>query len=176
MIKKGHLDKTVNGFDFLIKTSLLGRNLALGYAAISFTLALLLLKQFEFSIFCFLGGLAMLWSFMDHLVIKLPKYTELSVIELQRAISKFRIHTASRSVYDMVTVFVWFLTTIPAWLKLKYNISVYLDSEVRIIYFPVLLVLTLVLILPVRFVYKKFENKLKNAEHLLIEISTFEKE
>ena len=175
LIKKGYLNKTVSEVDLLIKTSILGRNLALVYALISFVFTIILIKQIEFSVPCFLGGLAMLWSFKDHLVITRPKYFELPIVELQKVIEKFRIHTASRSVYDLLIVFVWFVTIIPAWIKVKHKTSVYLDSEFGSAYFLITVGVTLLLIIPFRFIYKNFENKLKAAENSLTEIVAFEK-
>jgi hypothetical protein len=175
VIKKGYLDKTVSEVDLLIKTSILGRNLALVYALISFVFTIILIKQIEFSIPCFLAGLAMLWSFKDHLVITRPKYFELPIVELQKVIEKFRIHTSSRSIYDLLIVFVWFVTIIPAWIKIKHETSVYLDSEFGSTYFLIIVGVTLLLIIPFRFIYKNFENKLKAAENSLTEILAFEK-
>lgn len=172
LIKKGYLKKTVSEVDLLVKTSILGRNLALIYALISFVFTIILIKQIEFSIPCFLGGLAMLWSFKDHLVITRPRYSELPIVELQKALHKFRIHSSSRSVYDLLIVFGWFVTIIPAWINIKHNTSVYQNGTT---YFFSLMGITLLLIIPFRYIYKSFENKLKTAENSLNEILAFEK-
>ena len=175
LIKKDYLKKNVSEVDLLIKTSILGRNLALVYALISFAFTVILIKQIEFSIPCFLGGLAMLWSFKDHLVITRPRYFELPIVELQKALHKFRIHSSSRSVYDLLIVFGWFVTIIPAWINIKHNTSVYQNKEFGTTYFLSLIGITLLLIIPFRFIYKSFEKKLVAAENSLNEILAFEK-
>jgi hypothetical protein len=175
LIKKGYLDKTISEVDALLRASVLGRNLAFIYALISFTFTIILLRQIEFSIPCLLGGFAMLWSFKDHLSIARPNYVDLSIVELQKAIHKFRIHTSSRSTYDFLIVFIWFVTTIPAWMQVKHNTSVYSGGETSTTYFSIILGLTILLILPFKYIYNKYEKKLKDAETLLSQILLFEK-
>lgn len=170
LIKELTFGKSMSSFDKLLKTAILGRNLALVYMMISIFLAFKVFYEFEYSIPAFIGGIAMLLSFFQHIPLKMPDFSKMSTIELQRAICQFRIHTSKYSKYDISIISLWFFTLIPIYLRyiLKINISILPLYSIIIS----LIVLTLVFS---KYIYKKWDNQLKENEEQLIQIMEFEK-
>ncbi|MFN9999284.1 MAG: hypothetical protein ACK52X_06660, partial [bacterium] len=113
--------KSKSSFDKLIKTAILGRNLALVYMIISIILASKVFYEFEYSIPALIGAGAMLFSFFQHISLKRPDFNKMSTIELQKAICQFRIHTSKFSKYDISIVCLWFLTVVPIYFKYILN-------------------------------------------------------
>jgi len=175
LIKKMNMEKTVGEFDKLLKFSILGRNLALVYFAISLVMAGKMIKEIEYSIPAILGGLAMLWSFISHLPIKKPDYEKSSILDLQKSICQFRIHTASNAKYDIAIVVFWILTLSPLYVKNVYKIAIYNNTTYLLVFCLVAILFIVVTIVLSRKVYKKYEQKLKQSEAYLEEIMEFEK-
>lgn len=175
LIEKMNVDKTIGTYDKLLKQSLVGRNLALVYCGISIWMALIVIKEIEYSIPAIIGALAMLWSFISHLSIEKSDYGKISLVELQKSICKFRIHTATMAKYDSSIVFLWLLTLAPIFIKIFYNISIYSNFK----YLSVFCLFSFVFIILIwvlgHYVYQKYERQLKQSEADLNEIIEFEK-
>jgi len=175
LLKKSNLKLSISQYEKLRGVSIAGRNMALVYAAISFVFAALLFTNFIFSLPLILGGLAMFYSFTQHLPIESKTdYFELSVIELQRIIHRFRIHTAKHKVYDGGIVFLWFTTIGPAFLYYTQGTNIYTSMSSILVYGGVGLVLFLIIGIGGHFMYKSIDKDLKNAEAALEEIDMFE--
>jgi len=177
VILKMNLDSAISTFRFFLNISLAGRNLALVYFIISIIVAFNVIDEYYYSVPLFVGGLLMLWSFYHHLAIeKYKKYNDVSIIELQKSIEKFRIHSIKSKHYDFLVVLIWLLTLTPVYLRYKYNFDIYSNQEdllkVGIILVGGLLLLYLITL----WGYKIYDKKLKNSETRLLEIMEFEKE
>lgn len=173
-LRRMEMDKIVSEFDKLLKVSIFGRNAALVYFFISLAMSMYAFKDWAYSIPCLLGGLAMLWSFNDHLVIKKPNYLQLSVIELQRYVAQFRVHTARTAKYDVAVVLIWFLTITPLYLKIQLGIHIFSNTAGSLKYGLIVLIIIALLILLSKIVYTKIDRQLRQAEMRLAEIKTFE--
>jgi hypothetical protein len=174
-LRKMNIDKAAGEFDKFLKVSILGRNMALIYCAISLVMSSVVIEEIEYSIPGIIGGLTMLWSFIHHLSIEKPDYSNISLIELQKSICKFRIHLSSSAKYDISIVSLWLLTMVPLYLRLGFNIFVYTNPKhlsILCLLSFVVIVLTIVLS---RNIYKQNELKLKRSEAYLDEIMEFEK-
>lgn len=175
LLQKMNLDKVVGDFDKLLTRSILGRNLALVYCLISLFMSWSVLDEFEYSIPCLVGGFAMFGSFILHLAIPKPDYTQLSILDLQKIICDFRIHIAKTAIYDKAIVLFWFLTYIPICFRLIAKIYIYSDFNSTLTYFFISIVISILSIVPFKNVYKEYENKLRATEKYLAEIIEFEK-
>lgn len=173
-LRRMDMDKIVSEFDKLLKISIFGRNAAFVYFLISLAMSLYAFKDIAYSIPCILGGLAMLWSFIDHLVIKKPNYLQLSILELQKSIAQFRIHTARTAKYDTAIVLFWFLTITPLFLKIQFALHIFSDIPQLSKYSLIALAFFAFLIVFSKAIYKKIDLQLRQAEMRLDEIKTFE--
>jgi hypothetical protein len=162
--------KSKSSFDKLIKTAILGRNLALVYMIISIILASKVFYEFEYSIPALIGAGAMLFSFFQHISLKRPDFNKMSTIELQKAICQFRIHTSKFSKYDISIVCLWFLTVVPIYFKYILNMNIPLLPLYSIIIS--LIVLTLLFS---KYIYTKWDKQLEENEQQLNQIIEFEK-
>jgi len=170
-------EKSKNEFDKYINISIMGRNFALIYFMISILLASKLFNDVLYSIPAFIGGFAMLFSFFQHLPLKKPNYSLMTIIELQKTINSFRIHTLKYSKFDTGIVALWILTLIPILLKLFFKISILTNLNQLIIYSLITISIIIILIRFMPFdIYKKWDLELKNAEKQLNEVRKFELE
>src|SRR5258705_2540207 len=163
-------DKSKSSFDDLLKIAILGRNLTLIYMIISVFMGIKVFYEFEYSIPAFIGGIAMLFSFFQHRSLEKPDFSKMNTIELQKAICKFRIHTAKYSKYDFAIVSLWFLTLTPIYFKFILKINILLLPLYSIVIS--LIVLTLIFS---KYLYKKWDNQLKENEEQLKQVIEFEK-
>lgn len=175
LLRKMNMEKAVGEFDTLIKRSILGRNLALVYGSISFLMSAFLISEFEFSIPCIIGGLAMFWSFIDHLSIRKPDYYRIPIIELQKSISKFRIHSSTTAKYDISIVSLWLLTLAPVYIRVIFHKSIYSNMIALSIFIGTSIILIIITIAFSKSIYAKYERVLKKSESYLNEILEFEK-
>lgn len=170
-------EKSKNEFDKYINISIMGRNFALIYFLISILLAFKLFDDVLYSIPAFIGGLAMLYSFFQHLPLKKPNYSLMTIIELQKTINSFRVHTLKYSKFDIGIVALWILTLIPISLKLFFKISILTNLNQLIIYSFIAIFGIIILIKYLPFgIYKRWDLELKNAEKQLNEVRKFELE
>lgn len=102
--------KTTTTFDKFLQISLAGKNMALVYALISIFLIFKLLETPFVAGTVGLGALAMVFSYFQHSPLKKLDLPSLSILELQKEISKFREHTAKTAVYDYSIVYIWMIT------------------------------------------------------------------
>lgn len=177
LVSKINLDKAVNTFRVFLDISLLGRNLALVYCAISFVVAYHVIEDIHYSVPVVLGGLAMLWSFYHHLAIKKPKdYHSISIIQLQKAIEKFRVHSIKSQYYDFLVVVLWIITLVPVYLRSRYALDIYANINDLFLAAMILIGLVVVLFLFSRLGYYLYDKKLKESSLKLDELIQFEKE
>lgn len=170
LIRELSFDKSKGVFDKLIKTALLGRNLALVYMITSFFVAFMVHEDLMLSILAIVGGLAMLLSFFQHLSLERPDFSKMNTLELQKSICKFRIHTSKYAKYDTSIVALWLITLLPSFLK--YLLKIHL-SYVQL--FFILLIIVVVLILFSKDIYRKWDTQLKENEEQLHKIIEFER-
>ena len=163
------LDKHKGAFDKLVKTAILGRNLALVYMTISFIVAFVVQENMGYFIPLIVGGLAMLFSFFQHLSIEKPDFGHMNTIELQKSICQFRIHTSKYAKYDILIVALWFLTLLPPLLIiiLKFQISF-----IQLI--PLFLLIVALTVILSKDIYKKWDKQLAENEDYLQSIIEFE--
>lgn len=175
LVKELILNKSKNSFDRLISISILGRNLALVYMLISLFLASKVLYELQYSIPAFIGAAAMLFSFFQHISLVKPDYLKMSTIELQKNISRFRLHTSKYSKYDISIVCIWVLTVVP--ILFKYLSKYFPFIVIQPIFFGSYYILLIVLltVFPI-FLYKKIDKELEESERQLDQIIEFEKD
>ena len=168
-----NMENTTGEIDKIIKISLFGRNMALVYCFVSVDMAIFMIDAIEYSIPAIVGGLAMLWSFISHLPIKKLDY-ENPIVQIQKAICTFRVHTAANAKYDMLVVALWMLTIGPVILKVVFNMSVYNDHKgLAVFYFIASIPLALITGLS-RNLYGENDRSLKKAESYLADLIEFE--
>ncbi len=174
LIREMNMNKHIKGYDKLLSLSIMGRNLALVYCFISVAFAISVVNEPWYAIPAVVGGLAMLVSFVSHLSLKKPDYEELSLIDLQKVISKFRIHTASRAKYDGLVVSFWFLTAIPPYLNVFFGVHIYSDIMGLLTFCVLFLVVIVAGSMMTRNMYQKYDQQLKQSEAYLATITNFE--
>lgn len=164
-------DKSKGVFDRLMTTAIIGRNLALVYMSISFVALYYMHAELWQHALVLVGGLAMLFSFFQHRSLKKPNFYQMSTIELQKAISRFRTHTAKNSKYDMVIVAIWFSSMIPVYLGLFTTTPISFWVQVLI---SGAIVVLMLLFSP--HLYGRWDQQLKENEVLLKRTIAFETE
>jgi hypothetical protein len=175
LVKELILNKSKNSFDRLISISILGRNLALVYMLISLFLASKVLYELQYSIPAFIGAAAMLFSFFQHISLVKPDYLKMSTIELQKNITRFRLHTSKYSKYDISIVCIWFLTVLPICFKYLSNYYPFIFFQTMFFGSYCILVVVLLIIYGI-FLYKKIDKELEESERQLDQIIEFEKD
>jgi len=175
LVKELIFNKSKNSFDKLIRISIIGRNLALVYMLISLFLASTVLNEIQYSIPAFIGAAAMLFSFFQHISLVKPDYLKMSTIELQKNISRFRVHTSKYSKYDISIVCIWFLTVLPICFKYFSKYFPFIFTQPIFIYSYYFLLIFLLIILPI-FHYKKIDKELEESERQLDQLIEFEKD
>lgn len=157
-----------------MNTSILGRNLALLYAVISISLASIVSNDLLYSLPAFVAGIAMIYSFIQHISLKKEDFSSMNIIELQKTINSFQIHTLKYSKFDTGIVALWFLTSIPILIKILFKFSVFSNTIALLIFifFSVILLLKLFSL----DIYKKWDLELNTAKIKLNEIQKFELE
>ena len=171
------ISNSKNKLEKYISIAIIGRNLALLYFIISIWFASKLLNELEYSLPAIMGGFAMLFSFFQHISLKKVNYNSMNIIELQKIIHKFRIHTLKYSKFDKAIVALWFLTLSPIYLKLFFKVSVFSNQNHFIIF--ILVIVGIVILIKSNLfgdIYKKWDLELKEAEIKLNEIKEFELE
>lgn len=165
-----------NKLEKFISISIVGRNLALLYFIISICFAFTMLNDLLYSVPAIIGGFAMLFSFFQHLPLKKEKYSSMNIIELQKTINKFRIHSLKHSKFDIGIVALWLITLTPIYLRLFLKISIFSNSIHFIIF--VLIILSIILLIKTFpfDIYKKWDLELNEAENKLNTIKNFELE
>ena len=175
IVNNMNMKKHIRGFEGLFKMSIFGRNMALIYMLMSFAAAFWMRDELMYSIPAILGGLAMLFSYNQHRVLKMPNSSSMSVVELQKSISKFRIHSAKHKIYDMGIVMFWLLTLTPIYMKLKSGVSIYGDMSYLIKFLGISGILIALSFIAAHFLYKKIDNDLIDAEEYLDKLVEFER-
>ena len=175
LIQKMNMNNTVLEFDKMISKSILGRNFALVYCILSLIMASIIIEDLVYSVPAIIGSMAMLWSFIDHLSINKPDYSRISLIELQKSICNFRIHTSSTAKYDMAIVLLWQITSTPLYLKVLYKVSIYSNLKYFAIFCLSSVVISILVVSFSRKTYEKYDRKLKESESDLEKIIEFEK-
>ncbi len=173
-LKKISLQKAKSKFDHYLKMSIVGRTLALVYAIISFCFFYKGYNNLLYSIPALIGGLAMLFSFYQHLALKKPNYNVMNIVEFQKAIHNLRIHLLKHAKYDKAIVILWFLTITPIYMKAILKVSLFASLKNFILYFSIIAVVLCIIILISSDVYKKWNTELEEHENNLKEIKEFE--
>lgn len=173
LLLKMNMENATGEIDKIISTSLIGRNMALVYCFVSTGMAIFMIEAIEYSVPAILGGLAMLWSFISHLSIEKPDYKN-PIVEIQKTICTFRVHSAANAKYDILISTLWLLTFAPIFLKIVSNVSLYNDHKALAIFCLVAgITLTLMAVLS-RKLYAENDRSLKKAESYLAELIEFE--
>lgn len=157
-----------------MNTSILGRNLALLYAVISISLASIVRNDLLYSLPAFIAGIAMIYSFIQHISLKKEDFSSMNIIELQKTINSFQIHTLKYSKFDTGIVALWLLTSIPILIKILFKFSIFSNTITFLIFifFSVILLLKLFSL----DIYKKWDLELNTAKIKLNEIQKIELE
>ena len=174
IVKQMTLEKSKDKFNKLLGLSILGRNMALVYMVISMICAYWVRSELLYCIPAVIGGLAMLFSFTQHWHLKQPDFIGMNTIELQKAISQFRIHTSKHSKYDFSIVIIWFITLIPIFLKEVLKLSIYDSLSTTIIYLSIVILSTLLMLIFSDKLYKKIDLELEENTSQLDLIKQFE--
>jgi hypothetical protein len=163
-------EKIRSSFDHMSTTSIRGRNLALVYMSTSIIAAATVFYDFEYSVPALIGAGLMLFSFFQHSSLKKPDYSAMSTLEFQKAIYRFRIHTAKYAKYDISIVSLWFLTVIPIYGKYV------LQIELSVIELSAIIVSAIALTAVCSiYGYKKWDKQLQENEDQLSRLLEFEK-
>ena len=170
LVREMSLDKSKSLFNKLINGAIMNRDVSFFLMICSIITGTLMLFEFKYSIPTYIGAIAMMVLFFQQMSFQKPDLTNMSTIELQKAIGQFRIYTLKVSKYDVPLGMLWFLSMIPVHFK---NISI----------LPILSTITLsiialsILLRPMtsRKTYEKQDKQLKELEEQLNQIMEFEK-
>jgi len=175
LIQQMNMNTTILEFDKLISRSILGRNMALVYCLITLVLSSIVLEELVYSVPAIIGSMAMLWSFIDHLSISKPDYARASLVELQKSICNFRIHTSTTAKYDIAIVLLWQITSTPLVARVFYKVSIYSSLKYFVIFCLFSSVFGILMVATSSKGYEKYDKKLREAESDLEKIIDFEK-
>ena len=164
LLKNMTMEKSTSSFKILLQFAIVGKYLAIVYGVASLYFTYLLLNDLKYSIPGFIGSLLMFYSFYLHRSLKQPSYEKLSIVELQKVIFNFRIHTANMTKYDLLIVAIWILTIYPMFLKINYNINFYSSSVTLSFTSFMMILLGLLWGISTIYFYKKALLKLKASE------------
>jgi hypothetical protein len=176
VIREMKVDKMIGQFEKLLGLSLTGRTLAFIYFLISLGLASSEMTSFAYSFPALAAALAMFMSYVSHLAIKRPEYDKISVIELQKKVCEFRLHTASHSRYDIAIISFWLITLVPVALKSYFNIAIYGNTNYTLTFIAGSIFIIIWNIFSARKIYKRYHDELSTVEGQLATIAGFEKE
>lgn len=109
-IKKLELNRATTTFNKFLNISIAGKNMALIYALISVFIIYKIRYVPFFAIIVGIGAVAMVFSYFQHAPLKKLDLGSLGVVDLQKEIYKFRMHTAKTAIYDLTIVGVWMAT------------------------------------------------------------------
>jgi Mn2+/Fe2+ NRAMP family transporter len=175
LLRSMTIDKAVTSFDKLLKLSILGRNLALVYCVISLVYSIRVFNEFIYSIPALLGAMAMLWSFFSHRSLKRVNFESSSVIDLQKSICAFRVHTDKMKLYDFSIVLFWLLTLTPAWSLSSLKLAIYDSSTTIIAFFALVTILIGVVYVVSKSMYDAYNEELKHAAQMLANLQKFDR-
>ena len=174
LIKDITLDKHKGKLSKFISVSILGRNLTLVYMLISIALAFSVINEYGYSIPALVGALPMLLSFSQHKKLRKPDFINMTTIELQKSICKFRRHTSKYAKYDIGIVAIWMLTLTPIYLKSLLQIDVYSSSTNLLILLIISILLISLMIIFSRGIYQKWDAQLLEIEEQMKQVKEFE--
>lgn len=173
-IKQLELHKSQSSFNKFLKISLLGKNMALIYAVASLLLMYKLWGNPFYVVIVGVGAAAMVFSYIQHSPLKKLNIESLSIIALQKEINKFRIHTAKTAIYDLTIVGLWMATIgvgFYAWTSGS-NDSINLTNIIGISL--AILAWFVVAYFGSKVIYKDIDEKLKESEDILVNLSNYE--
>ncbi|MFD2825824.1 hypothetical protein ACFSYG_05030 [Leeuwenhoekiella polynyae] len=173
-LKKLEFNKAQSSFDKFLKISIAGKNMALVYAALSVVMMVVLRESPLYLGLLFVASALMVFSYFQHSTLKKIDYGKLSILDLQKAISKFRIHTAKTAIYDISIVAIWVVFTGLGFVKWKKGWDVFENREQLLengILFGILLLL---LVVGSKYIYADYDKKLKENENDLERLNTYE--
>lgn len=175
-ISQLEFNKAQSSFDKFLQISIAGKNMALVYAFISIALIYLVKDSALYISLLIIGAGLMVFSYFQHSALKKIDYANLSIVELQKAICKFRKHTARTAIYDLSIVAAWIITSGLAIIKWRKDFDIFenlLDSSTSLIIIGILIVLIVIFS---KSIYKNYDTKLKESEANLAAITNFETE
>lgn len=175
-INQLEFNKAQSSFDKFLQISIAGKNMALVYAFISISLIILVKDSALYIALLLLGAGLMVFSYFQHRVLKKIDYASLSIVELQKAIYKFRKHTARTAIYDMSIVAAWFVTSGLAIMKWRKDFDIFENSTDLSSSTIVIGILIVTMVIFSKIIYKNYDTKLKESEDNLAAINKFETE
>ncbi|NER18098.1 hypothetical protein [Spongiivirga citrea] len=173
-IKTLEFNKAKTGFDELLKISIAGKNMAIMYAIISLIMIFLVTDSLPYMLMLLVASGAMVFSYFQHRVLKKVDYGKLSLIDLQKEIIKFRMHTARTGIYDLSIVVIWLVATGLAFVKFLIGFDVFHLQENTTQPFIIFGIVLLVLIIFTKMIYGYYDKRLKKYEDDLGLIKNFE--
>ena len=179
ILLKRNYDNASSEFEKLLKLSVLGRNLALIYFAMSLVMVYLVRNVSVIAYPGIAGAIGMLLSFIYHFSytnrLRKLNYYSMPVVDLQKAISEFRVKSVGAGEYDFMVVLLWIVTISPMVSQYFFSKNLYTYFELSISNVIILIVVLLVLYVANKQMYKiLYEDKLLKAEADLKEILEFE--
>ena len=170
LVREMSLDKSRSLFNGLIKGAVLGRNSAFTNMIIAIILASKVFYEFEYSIPAYIGGIAMLVSFIQRMSFTKPDLSKMNTIELQKALCQFKIYISKISRYDAPCGILYISTLTPIFLKyiLKIHVS-------NLSLYSIIVLLILLMSVLGKYMWKKVDKYTEEIEEQLNQILEFEK-
>ena len=168
LVREMSLDKSKSLFNKLIVAAIVKRNFTFILMMVSIILASMGFNRLEYCVM-YIGGIALMVSFFQQISFTKPDLSSMSSIELQKAISQFRIYALKASKYDAPLAMVWYLSMMPV--QFTFIIS-------PLFSFIILLILGVGIIsspISSKTTFKKQNKQLKELEEQLNQILEFEK-
>lgn len=174
LLTRLNMDKAISEFDKLLKLSIVGRYSALVFFIASFVFASFVFYDFEYSIPQFIGGIAMLWSFIFHSRLPKAKYENISIIKMLEKVNTFHKYTFDTAKYDIGVTMFGFLVFLPVYLKLIFKMSVYTSLRHFLIFIGLYALFSIYMYIGCKGMYKGYDEKLTRISNNLKEITTLE--
>mgnify|MGYP000975465845 CR=1 FL=1 len=173
-IRQLEFSKAQSSFDKFLKISLAGKNMALVYALVSLFLMTKVWDSVFFAIIVAIGAVAMLFSYGQHSVLKKLDMGTLSIVQLQKEINKFRVHTARTAIYDLTIMSGWMGTAGLGLYGWTSGGDAILNLAKGVGIGVAILLWFLIVYIGSRYIYRDIDVQLKESEDSLAMIHAYE--
>lgn len=174
-IKELELHKATSTFDKFLKISLAGKNMALIYALVSIFLMYKVWDASFYAVIVGLGAIAMIFSYFQHSPLKKLDLGNLSIIDLQKEIYRFRMHTARTAIYDLTIVGIWMATAGIGFYQFTLGEADILNLTKIIGIGSAILIWFAIAYFGSKHIYKDIDGKLKESEDELKKITNYQR-
>lgn len=180
LFKRVTEQNVTSSLDKILTMQKVGTYFALVYAAISFGLGFVFLNEYYYSIPLLIAGFLMIYSFLGHYkqlkAITSIGFGQTTVKDYLKTALLYEDWIFKSKKTDFIIVFIWFTSIAPLYAKYVLHIDIYQDSTSLLIFIGISVLVSLLMNLFAKKIYKDYNKKFDAIKRQLEEIKEFEKE